>query len=174
MGLGTLKGFKAKIYVDPNAEPRFIPARSVPYALRDLVDKELTRLQEAGVIEPVEISEWAAPIVAVLKQDRKSVRICGDFSVTVNPVSKLDRYPIPKIEGLFARLSNGKYYTKIDLSHAYQQLLLDDGSKKYVVINTHKGLFRYTRLPFGISSAPGIFQSHREHFARRQWCRRIS
>ena len=58
-----------------------------------------------------------------LKQDRKSVRICGDFSVTVNPVSKLDRYPIPKIEDLFARLSNGKYYTKIDLSHAYQQLL---------------------------------------------------
>ena len=101
-GLGTLRGFKAKIYVDPNAEPRFNPARSVPYALRDLVDKELTRLQQEGTLEPVEISEWAAPIVVVLKCDKKSVRICGDFSVTVNPVSKLDRYPIPKIEDLFA------------------------------------------------------------------------
>ena len=89
---------------------------------------------------------------------KEPVRICGDFSITVNPVSKLNRYPIPKIEDLFARLSNGKYYTKIDLSHAYQQLLLDDGSKKYVVINTHKGLFRYTRLSFGILSAPGSFQ----------------
>ena len=157
-GLGTLRGFKAKIYVDPNAEPRFNPARSVPYALRDLVDKELTRLQQEGTLEPVEISEWAAPIVVVLKRDKKSVRICGDFSVTVNPVSKLDRYPIPKIEDLFARLSNGKYYSKIDLSQAYQQLLLDDDSKKYVVVNTHKGLFQFTRLPFGISSAPGIFQ----------------
>ena len=86
------------------------------------------------------------------------MRICGDFSVTVNPVSKLDRYPIPKIEDLFARLRNGKFYSKIDLSYAYQQLLLDDESKKYVVVNTHKGLFRYTHLPFGISSAPGIFQ----------------
>ena len=141
-GLGTLKGFKAKIYVDTNAEPRFNPARSVPYALRDLVDKELTRLLDVGTLELVEISEWAAPIVAVLKRDKKSVRICGDFSVTVNPVSKLDRYPIPKIEDLCTQLHNGKFYSKIDLSHAYQQLLLDDESKKYVVVNTHKGLFR--------------------------------
>ena len=155
-GLGTLKGFQAKIYVEPNATPAFNPARSVPYALRDLVDKELERLQGEGTLELVEISEWAAPIVVVLKRDKKSVRICGDFSVTVNPVSKLDRYPIPKVEDLFARLSKGRYFSKIDLSHAYQQLPLQADSRKYVVINTHKGLF--TRLPFGISSAPGIFQ----------------
>ncbi len=46
----------------------------------------------------------------------------------------------------------------MDLQHAYQQLKLDEESKKYVVINTKRGLFRYTRLPFGIASAPGIFQ----------------
>ena len=84
------------------------PARFVPYALRDKVEKELQRLQEEGIIEPVEFAEWAAPIVAVLKRDRNCVRICGDFSVTINPVSKLDRYPIPKVEDLFARLSKGK------------------------------------------------------------------
>ena len=106
----------------------------------------------------MEFAEWAAPIVAVLKRDRNCVRICGDFSVTVNPVSKLDRYPIPKVEDLFARLSKGKHFSKLDLSQAYQQLPLEQDSKKYVVINTHRGLFRYTRLPFGISSAPGIFQ----------------
>ena len=157
-GLGTLKGFKARIYVDPETPPRFNPARSVPYALRDKVEKELQRLQEEGTLEPVEFAEWAAPIVAVLKRDKNSIRICGDFSVTVNPVSKLDRYPIPKIEDLFARLSKGQYFSKLDLSQAYQQLPLEEDSKKYVVINTHRGLFRYTRLPFGISSAPGIFQ----------------
>ena len=80
------------------------------------------------------------------KKDCKSVRICGDFSVTVNPVSKLDRYPIPKVEDLFARLSKGKLFSKLDLSQAYQQLTLDENSKKYVVINTHRGLFRYMRL----------------------------
>ena len=157
-GLGTLNGFKAKIYVDPDAQPRFFRARPVPYAFRDKVDKELERLQGEGTIEPVEISDWAAPIVTVLKSDKESVRICGDFRITVNPVSKLDKYPIPKVEDLFASMKKGKYFTKLDLSQAYQQLPLDDDSKKYVVINTHKGLFRYTRLPYGISSAPGIFQ----------------
>ena len=82
----------------------------------------------------------------------------GDFKVTVNRVSKLDRYPIPKIEDLFAKLAGGKKFSQLDMSQAYQQLLLDDQSKNYVVINTHRGLFRYNRLPYGISSAPGIFQ----------------
>ena len=157
-GLGTLKGFEARIYVDPDAPPRFNRSSSVPFALRDKVKKELEHLQAEGTIEPVEFAEWAAPIVAVLKRDKNTVRICGDFSVTVNPVSKLDRYPIPKVEDLFVRLCKGKHFSKLDLSQAYQQLPLEEDSKKYVVINTHWGLFRYTRLPFGISSAPGIFQ----------------
>ena len=106
----------------------------------------------------MEIAEWAAPIVAVLKQDKSTLRICGNFSVTINPVSKLDRYPIPKISDLFAKLGKGKLFSKLDLSYAYQQLPLEEESKKYAVINTHKELLRYTRLPFGISSAPVIFQ----------------
>ena len=131
---------------------------SVPFALLDKVEQELELLQKQGTLEPVDISDWAAPIVVVLKKDCKSVRICGDFSVTVNPVSKLDRYPIPKVEDLFARLGKGKLFSKLDLSQAYQPLTLDEDSKKYVVINTHRGLFRYMRLPFGIASVPGIFQ----------------
>ena len=78
--------------------------------------------------------------------------------MTINSVSKLDRYPIPKIEDLLATLSGGTSYTKLDLKQAYQQLELDEESRQFVVINTHKGLFRYNRLPYGISSAPGIFQ----------------
>ena len=113
--LGTLRGYQAKIYVDPDAVPRFNRARSVPYAFKDKVDKELQRLRDEGTLEPVEIVDWAAPIVVVLKKD-KSVRICGDFSVTVNPVSKLDRYPIPKVSDLFAQLGKGKFFSKQRLS----------------------------------------------------------
>ena len=79
---------------------------------------------------------WAAPIVPVLKADKSSVRICGDFRQTINPVSKL---AIPKIEDLFATLSKGKSFTKLDLSQAYQQLSLEEESKQFVVINTTKG-----------------------------------
>ena len=157
-GLGTLQGHKVKIVTDPEATPRFCKARTVPYALRDKVDAELSRLVKEGTLEPVQFSEWAAPIVVVLKSDKSSIRICGDFKQTVNPVSKLDKYPIPKVEDLFATLAGGRLFSKVDLSQAYQQLPLEEELRKLVVINTQKGLFRYTRLPYGISSAPGIFQ----------------
>ena len=156
--LGTLKGYKAQISVDPNATPRFCKARSVPYAMYGKVDEELQRLEKDGIIEAVQFADWAAPIVSVLKSDGKSVRICGDFKLTVNQAPKLDRYPIPKIEDLLAKLAGGKLFTKLDMSQAYQQLLLDEESKKFVVINTHCGLYRFNRLPFGVASAPGIFQ----------------
>ena len=122
------------------------------------MEKELEHLVRLGIIEPIQLAEWAAPIVPVLKANKKSVRICGDFKMTVNSASKLDTYPIPKVDDLFARLTGGICFSKLDLSQAYQQLELEENSKQFVVIKTHKGLFRYTRLPFGISSAPGIFQ----------------
>ena len=143
---------------DPEATPRFRKGRSVPYVLRDKVDAELGRLVNKGTLEPVQFLDWAAPIVVVLKSDKSSIRICGNFKQTVNPVSKLDKYPIPKVEDLSATLVGGRVFSKVNLSQAYQQLSLDEESKKLMVINTMKGLFRYTRLPFGISSAPGIFQ----------------
>ena len=115
-----------------------------------------------GTLEPVDYSNWGAPIVAVVKNDQKSVRVCGDFWMTVNPVSKLNPYPIPKVEDLFATLEREKTFTKLDLSQTYQQLKLDTESRKYMIINTHKSLFRYTCFPYGISSTPGIFQKAME------------
>ena len=90
-GLGTLVGFKARMYIDPAARLKFWRARSVPYALRKKVKAEITHLLEKGTIEPVEWADWATPIVPVLKGDKNSVRICGNFRLTVNPVSRLDK-----------------------------------------------------------------------------------
>ena len=86
------------------------------------------------------------------------LRLCGDYKVTVNPALEVDRYPLPKTEDLFATLAGGKCFTKIELTHAYQQMALDKQSRELVAINTHKGLYCYTRLPFGVASAPAIFQ----------------
>ena len=159
-GLDKLVGYYAQIQIDPSATPKFCKARTVPYAYRALVNKELDRLVDQGILTPVQFADWAAPIVPVLKSDRQSVRICGDFKRTVNQASKVDKYPIPKIEDLFTSLAGGKTFTTLDMSQAYQQMLLaiDEPSKKLVVIKTSKGLFQYNRLPFGIASAPGIFQ----------------
>ena len=121
------------------------------------MEKELERLQALGVIQPVRFSDWAAPIVPILKKDGR-VRICGDYKVTINKAAKLDKYPIPRIEELFTSLAGGKTFSKLDLLHAYLQVVLDKSSRRYVTINTHKGLFEYQRLPFGVASAPSIFQ----------------
>ena len=87
---------------------------------------ELELLQKQGIIEPVQFSDWAAPIVPVLKSDG-SVRVCGD---------------LPSIEW------QSKTFTKLDFSHAYQQMELDEESRQYVPINTHRGTFAVQSIAF--------------------------
>ena len=93
------------------------------------------------------------------------IRVCGDYKVTVNRCVETKVYPLPNpnIEDIFARLAGGSYFTKLDLTQAYQQLLLDDESKQLLVVNTPKGLFQFTHLPYGVSMAPAIFQSVMDH-----------
>ena len=131
--------------------------RAVPYALRDKVADEIKRLEKLGIIEKIDYSEYAAPIVPVLKSD-STVRICGDYKVIINPDLEVPQYPLPKAEDLFSRLNGGQSFSKLDLSQAYQQVLLNESSRNRVAINTHLGLYRYTRLPFGAASTPAIFQ----------------
>ena len=92
------------------------------------------------------------------KSDGHSVRICADFKGTLNPSSDMTQYPLPTPEDIFASLGTGASYTKLDLSNAYHQLKLSEESMRYMVINTHKGLFAYQRLQYGVHSAVGIFQ----------------
>ena len=154
--LGTLKEMTAKIFVTQMHNLVFFKPRPVPYLLKEKVGIEIEHLQQAGIIKPVMFSDRAAPVVPVVKKDG-TVRLCGDYKVSVNQVSKTDVYPLPRVEDLFASLLGGKFFTKLDLQSAYQQICLDEDSKKYTTINTEKGLFQYERLSFGISSAPAIF-----------------
>ena len=156
--LGTMQGTKAKLFVKSGSKPKFFKPRPVPHALKGAIEQELDRLEGMGVIEKVRYSEWAAPIVPVVKPDN-SIRVCGDYKITVNSVLEVDQHPLPNPEELFVALSGGVKFSKLDLSRAYQQILLDEDSREYVTINTHKGLYRPTRLPFGVSSASAIFQS---------------
>ena len=110
-----------------------------------------------SVIKPVCVSEWASPIVPVLKRNGQ-VRIYGDFKQTVNPVLQIDKYPIPNIDNLYSKVSGESHFMRLDLSDAYLQVPLDKESQKLTTINTHNSLFMYTRLCFGVASSPGVFQ----------------
>ena len=141
----------------PQSVPKFVKARPIPFTMRPKVEAELDKLEKDGIISRIESSDWASPIVPILKSD-SSVRICGDFKVTVNPVLQVDQYPLPRIDDIFATLAGGEKFTKLDLRQAYLQMPMDENSKKLLTINTHKGLYQYNRLPFGIASAPSIWQ----------------
>ena len=84
-GPGTIKGFKAEIKLQDDAKCVFCKARPVSYALRQKVEEELDRLESQGVVKKVERRDWASPIVCVSKKDG-SIRICGDFNVSINRV----------------------------------------------------------------------------------------
>ncbi|UYV60352.1 hypothetical protein LAZ67_1000919 [Cordylochernes scorpioides] len=145
------------INLPENAVPKFVKARAVPFALRELVDKKLKSLEEQGIIEPIKFSKWASPIVTVLKNDG-TIRICHDYKTTVNLYTNPDKYPLPTIPQLLDRLRGGKVFTKLDMAQAYQQLKVDDESSEILTINTPRGLYRVKRLPFGLNSAVGTFQ----------------
>lgn len=89
-------------------------------------------------------------------------RLCGDFKLTLNKACPTEQYPLPLIEDIFASLNGGDLFSTLDLREAYSQIPLDEESKKLTVINTHKGLYFYNRLPFGVASAPPIFQRRME------------
>lgn len=112
--------------------------------MKPKVDAELDWLFKENIIIPVKYSEWAAPVVPLLRPDG-NCRLCRDYKLTVNQVSTLKQYPIPKVEDLLAVLAGGRQFTKLDMSHAYQQIQIDEQSEKYLTVNTYCGMFTYNR-----------------------------
>ncbi|XP_044747447.1 uncharacterized protein K02A2.6-like [Coccinella septempunctata] len=157
-GLGKFsKGVVTINLKDSDVNPKFYRARPVPYVLKSKIEDEINRLVSLGVLYPVDYSEWGTPVVPVLKKNG-SLRLCGDYKVTINPHIEVDQHPLPRIDDLFNCLQGGVKFSKLDLSDAYQQIGLDESSKELTTIVTHKGLYRYNRLTYGIASAPAKFQ----------------
>ena len=156
-GIGKLNAPPATFRIKPDSQPIFIKARPIPFALKDKVKAELTRLEQQDIISPVKFSDYATPIVPVLKRNG-DVRICGDFKCTINKVLEPEQYPLPKIDEIFASFAGGQKFSKIDLTQAYLSYPIADEHKKYVTISTPFGLYQYNRLLYGIGDAPAKWQ----------------
>ncbi|XP_055590190.1 uncharacterized protein K02A2.6-like [Uranotaenia lowii] len=155
--MGLCQKTQVHLTLKPDVKPVFKPKRPVAYSMEEVVENELQRLQDLGIITPVSYADWAAPIVVVRKPNR-SIRICADFSTGLNNALEPNSHPLPLPEDIFARMANCTIFGHIYLSDAYLQVEVDEESRKLLVINTHKGLFRFNRLSPGIRTTPGQIQ----------------
>ena len=154
-GLGVCTKTEVNFELKQNVKPVFKPKRNVPFSSKEGIEIELQRQQENGVVEKVDYSEWASPTVYVKKN---KIQVCANFSTGLNDCLRDHSYPIPSPEDIFTKLNRGKILSKIDLSETYLQVKVSEKCSKYLCINTHLGLCRLKRLPFGLKVAPALFQ----------------
>lgn len=135
-------------------EPIRSKAYPLPYAMREMVDKELDTMLQMGIIEPSNAA-FASPIVMVRKPDGSN-RVCVDYR-KVNKVTVFDPEPMPRMEDIFAELAGSNYFSKFDFSKGYWQVPMKIDDRDITTFVTHRGLFRFTVMPFGLVNAPATF-----------------
>ena len=158
-GVGKLKSFQLEIPIDPDVDPVIQPMRRIPYSLRDKLSKKLDELLDLDIIERVEEpSSWVSPVVCVPKHSGEDIRLCVDMRQANTAVRRV-RHPIPTIDELLHEMNSSTVFSKLDITWAYHQIELKPQSREITTFVTHKGLFRYKRLMFGISCAPEMYQN---------------
>ena len=159
-GIGKLKDHQVKLHVDTDVKPIAQPHRRIPFHTRKALEKELDSLQQQDIIEPVTgPTPWVSPVVCVPKpHDPTAIRVCVDMR-RANTAIQRERHLTPTVDDIIHDLNDAKVFSKIDLRSGYHQLELHPDSRPITTFSTHKGLYRYKRLSFGVCSASEVFQS---------------
>ncbi|GFV62457.1 uncharacterized protein K02A2.6 [Trichonephila clavipes] len=118
-------------------------------------DKDMLNIMSRDVFK----KSTALNGIPVVKSDG-SIRLCADYSVTLNPNLIVPQHPLPRLDEIFGSLNGGKQFTKLDFKHAYLQMKVHPDSQKLMTINTHKGLYICKRLMYGLNGAPAIWQRY--------------
>lgn len=155
--LSTITDIQVQIHMDPSFIPVFQPLRRVPMPLEEAVNRKLEQLLLREIIEVKEgPASWVSPLVVVGKTNGEP-RICLDLR-RVNEAVLRERHPMPTVDDFLARLGGGRCWSKLDIKEAFLQIELAPQSRDVTTFITCKGLYRFKRLPFGLVTAPELFQ----------------
>ncbi|XP_072070197.1 uncharacterized protein [Arachis hypogaea] len=177
--IGDLKGISParcmhKILLEDNAKPVIQPRRRPNPAMKEVVQKEVTKLLEAGIIYPISDSPWVSPVQVVPKKGGMTVvhneknelvptrtvtgwRMCIDYR-RLNTATRKDHFPLPFIDQMLERLAGHDYYCFLDGYSGYNQIAVDPQDQEKTAFTCPSGVFAYRRMPFGLCNAPATFQ----------------
>ena len=161
-GLMRLFCARGQLHLKEGVSPQFILPQTVQYALHDRVKVELDRLENVGLIEPVVHSEWAMPVVKVLKQNG-GIHLCCYFKVIVNPNLCMEQCPLSSIDEICSKLAGSRNFTKLDLHDADFHLEITPKDRHLLTVNTCQGMYQYTHLCFSDASALAMWQKAMDH-----------
>ncbi|GBN31098.1 Retrovirus-related Pol polyprotein from transposon 17.6, partial [Araneus ventricosus] len=152
--LGVCDLIEHEIHLTDQIPTRQKPYR-VPYNLKPEMKKQINLLLEAGIIQPSK-SPFCAPVLLVKKADN-SYRLVSDLR-KLNSKTIPDNFPLPNLTEMIEGLSGAKYFSTLDLTSGFHQMVMHPDHTKYTAIATEFGLYEYKRLPFGLKNASASFQ----------------
>ena len=163
-GLGLVRDVEAKLVLKKDAKPIMLKSRSLPFSMRSRVEEKLESMVADKILEKIEDSPWGTPIVPVLQGEK--LRICGDYKSTLNKVVETREYPLPSLEDCFTSVAGSTLFSVVDIKQAYNNMMIRESDQILTTLNTHRGLYKWLRLPYGISSSAAIFQGTMDQVLR--------
>lgn len=160
-----IPNFQLKFKVDKSVRPVRIPRVRIPAPLSEAVQQRLDEMEKLGIIEdsPYD-TEWISPLEVVVK-GKDDFRIVLDMR-RPNEAIQRAHHPLPEVQLVLEKLKGAKFFTKLDLTSAFFHIELHKESRNITSFMTPKGLKRFTRLVFGVNTAPEVFQREMENIFR--------
>ena len=138
-----------------NESPIAVKPYRVPFNKRKVIDEQVDKMLEAGIIQPCQ-SPWQSPVVLISKKDGTK-RFCVDYR-KLNDKTTKNSWPLPHIDDILAVLGKSKFFSSLDLKSGYWQVELDsEADKMKTAFACHRGLFCFNVMPFGLCNAPSVF-----------------
>jgi ribonuclease HI/transposase InsO family protein len=148
--------FQHTIPLKEDTKPFRQKLRRINPKLAPLIQAELKKMLDAGIIAPTRHSAWCSNLVVVRKKNG-GIRLCIDFR-NLNLACIKDNYPLPNMETLLQRVTGSKIMSMLDGFSGYNQVLVKKEDQNKTTFTTPWGTFEYLRMPFGLLNAGATFQ----------------